>query len=27
MFFFTVIGAMQMRYDDDDDDEPDEVLN
>jgi len=22
MFFFSVIGAIQMRYDDDDDDDP-----
>jgi len=25
MFFFSVIGAIQMRYDDDDDDDDDEA--
>jgi len=25
MFFFSVIGAIQMRYDDDDDDDDDDV--
>ena len=27
MFFFSVIGAIQMRYDDDDDDDDDELCN
>ena len=26
MFFFSVIGAIQMRYDDDDDDDDDDKL-
>ena len=26
MFFFSVIGAIQMRYDDDDDDDDDDVF-
>ena len=27
MFFFSVIGAIQMRYDDDDDDDDDDYIN
>ena len=27
MFFFSVIGAIQMRYDDDDDDDENQILS
>jgi len=27
MFFFSVIGAIQMRYDDDDDDDDDDEVS